>query len=84
MQSMVMPLLGMESGQAAGSGGLGGLLGSVEGMFGTRASPCPSGFIVSSGLGKRNAQGNLSSECTSAAKANATIRRAQCKQRRHI
>jgi hypothetical protein len=36
MQSMVMPLLGMEGGQAAGSGGLGGLLGSVEGMFGNK------------------------------------------------
>jgi hypothetical protein len=37
MQSMVMPLLGMEGGgQAADSGGLGGLLGSVEGMFGNK------------------------------------------------
>jgi hypothetical protein len=37
MQSMVMPLLGMESGgQAAGSGGLGSLLGSVGGLFGNK------------------------------------------------
>jgi hypothetical protein len=36
MQSMVMPLLGMEGGQAASSGGLGGLLGSVEGMLGNK------------------------------------------------
>ncbi len=33
LQGMVMPLLG---GQAAESGGLGGLLGSVEGMLGSK------------------------------------------------
>jgi hypothetical protein len=36
MQGMVMPLLGMQGGQAADSGGLGGLLGSVEGMLGNK------------------------------------------------
>ena len=37
LQGMVMPLLGMEgSGGQASSGGMGSLLGSVEGMFGNK------------------------------------------------
>jgi hypothetical protein len=38
MQGVVMPLLGVQSGggQAADSGGLGSMLGAVEGMFGNK------------------------------------------------
>jgi len=37
LQGMVLPLLGGDaSGAQAGSGGLGSLLGSVEGMFGSK------------------------------------------------
>ena len=37
LQGIVMPLLGGDaSGAQAGSGGLGSLLGSVEGMFGSK------------------------------------------------
>ncbi len=36
LQGMVMPLLGGQGGQAADSGGLGSLLGSVEGLLGNK------------------------------------------------